>query len=80
MYDYSEKELKLFEFFGVSHLLKSSVSLAPVVYRAMVEKAFMDDIKGPEVESLRRCYNALMKCTVYRMTKDWDALIEFSNE
>jgi len=77
---YSDKELQLFEYFGFGKLLVNDGDeriAAPVIYRMLVEKAFADNMQGPEVESLRRCFNALQQCSPYRLTEEWDALIEF---
>lgn len=78
MNNYSEKEIELLKYFGISeHLLGDCCISAPALYRVAVEKAFCENMKGVEVESLRRCYNALQKCSIYRLTKEWDAMIEF---
>jgi len=76
MKDYSEKEIKLFTFFGYGDILDHLI--APVIYRMCVEKAFIDNMIGPEVDSLRRCVKSLYNCKVYRMTPEWDSMIEFS--
>ena len=73
---YSEKELKLIKFFGFDDLAEKEIFNPPELYKLMVEKAFCKNLTGKEVESLRRCYNALIKCKVYRMTKEWDNLID----
>ena len=76
---YSKKELKLINFFGFKDLIEKDefdTLDPPIIYRIMVEKAFCENLTGKEVESLRRCYNALIKCKVYRMTKEWDNLID----
>jgi len=71
--DYSEKEIKLIETFGYGDLLSVN---APSLYRMMAEKAFIADMKGPHVESLRRCMKAIQECKIYRLTKEWDDLIQ----
>jgi len=71
--EYSEKELAMFEWFGYADLTNN---LTPVVlYRLCVEKAFTNDLRGPYVNSLRRCAIALRDCTCYRMTPEWDKMI-----
>jgi hypothetical protein len=71
--DYSEKEKQLIKAFGYENLL---TVVAPTLYRMMVEKAFINDMKGPHVESLRRCAKALQECKIYRLTKEWDDMIQ----
>lgn len=77
--DYSEKEIKLLLFFGLEKLLdeRDGFITPPTLYRMAVEKAFIDNLQGPEVESLRRCYKALIKSEIYRGTFEWDNLIQF---
>jgi hypothetical protein len=78
--DYSEKEMKLFKYFGYDSptLLDDNHISAPALYQMMVNKAFCNDMLGTEVNSLRKCYKALQSCSVYRMTTAWDDMIEFS--
>jgi hypothetical protein len=72
--EFSDKERDLFVFFGLSNLIDY---IEPVtLYQMCVEKAFLDDIQGPYVDSLRRCYKALRNCSVYRMTQEWDEMIQ----
>lgn len=73
----SAKERDLFVFFGFSDLV--DVVEPVVLYHLCVEKAFVDDIQGPYVDSLRRCYRALLTCSVYRMTPEWDAMIRMDS-
>lgn len=74
--EYSEKEIKLINYFGFKNIIYDCSILPPTIYRMMVEKAFSENMNGKEVESLRRCYNALVKCKTYRMTKEWDSMID----
>jgi predicted RNase H-like nuclease len=73
----SEKELKLFKHFEVMDMLGCSISI-PSIYRVIAEEAFVKNLKGPEVESIRRCLKALYKGDIRRMTPEWDALICFA--
>lgn len=78
--EWSEKELRLIEFFGYGDIAGSGSCAGPVMYRMMAEKAFLDYMEGKEVESLRRCCRAMNDMSVYRLTKEWDDMIEFSDE
>lgn len=77
--DYSENEIKLFKALGMEHQLKASTKddyITPVtMYRTAMEKAFINDMRGPAVESLRRCMFHLRKTDILRRTEDWDNLI-----
>jgi len=74
--DYSEKEKLLFKYFSLDHLM---VQLNPItLYRMAGERAFLDKMEGPEVDSLRRCIIASNNCSVYRVSPEWDAMIELS--
>ena len=76
--EYSQKEIDLFKYFGYYDLIRDTNISAPVIYRMMIEKAFLEDMKGKPVESLRRCQKALNSCSVYRLTPEWDAMIEMN--
>jgi len=75
-YEYSEKELAMFETLGFTrgHIQSCSPVL---VYMFAADKCFTDNISGPAVESLRRCKRAWNdnKGLGFRMTPEWDALI-----
>lgn len=70
----SDKELELFRAFGYD----DKVNDIPVVdlYRLCVQKAFLLDLRGPHVNSLRECYKAILSCSPYRMTPEFDELIQ----
>jgi hypothetical protein len=73
---YSENEKLLIESFGMTDI---SEQLEPLpLYWLMVEKAFVRNINGPHVESLRRCYKAMMGMSVFRLTPEFDELIIIS--
>lgn len=76
--EYSDKELKLFDYFGFRDLAEKCTSLSVVpLYRMCLEKAFIEDMKGPEVEALRRAAKALiMDASPYRRTQEFEALLE----
>ena len=72
--DYSDKEIELFTFFGIADLVNCSMPVC--LYRMCVEKAFVNELSGPYVDSLRRCYKALTERTCFRGTPEWDNLIQ----
>jgi hypothetical protein len=80
---YSKKEISLFKHFGVDYFLGTSLECDPMtIYRQAVEVAFLEDMSGPMVESLRRCMKALklgVSCgKPYRgIGSGFDNLIEF---
>jgi hypothetical protein len=79
MKEYSDKEMKLFSYFGFGCLADrgdDSCITAPVIYRMCVEKAFLNNMQGEAVESLRRCFSALVGSKVFRMTPEWDEMID----
>lgn len=73
MQKYSKAEMQLAEYFGYSDLLPT---IEPIVlYRIMMEKAFIKNMSGTAVESLRRCMNAFTNNSPNRLTHEWDELI-----
>lgn len=76
MNGYTDREQKLFEMFGYGHLT-AYIESGPSLFRMCVEKAFIEDMKGPHVEALRRAYAALAKCNPYRCTEEFEKLLEF---
>ena len=74
--NYSEGEFKLLNSLGFGNLIKQ-IENTPSVYRIAVEKCFIEDLKGPNVEALRRAYKAINKCNPYRMTPEFEELIKF---
>jgi len=79
--EYSERELALFIHFGYEYMIDIGTdALQPdTFYQLMVEVAFLNNMKGPKVDSLRRCYFALKNRTCYRGTPEWDAMIKLSS-
>ena len=65
--------MKLIKYYGFDKLLDR---LSPtVVYRGMMERAFLDNDQGQHAESLRNCINSL-NFGGHRMTPEFDSLIE----
>ena len=75
--DYSQKEVKLFKMFGYEGNLLELIDAPMSLYRMCVEVAFIQDMRGPHVEALRRAYKAMYDCTVFRRTRKFEKLIEF---
>lgn len=76
--EYSDKELKLIHAY-------LCVGLIPHVspeqlYRRMMEKAFLSNDQSDYAKSLRRCIEAFRKCKPYRLTKEWDEMIDIPYE
>lgn len=75
----SEKEAKMFEILGFGYLLDKEIDIEALsLYRMATEQCFLENTQGPAVESLRKSYKAYLTCKVYRMTPEFDALIELT--
>lgn len=76
MKDVSDKEIALFKSLGYENLLfildKDPVGL----YKMAAEKCFIEDRRGAAVDSLRRCMEALSKHNPYRLTPEFEELIQ----
>ncbi len=77
MNNFSDKETKLIKYFGFGEYLDNEhFNSNPLgLYRIIIEYCFINNIIGYEVDSLRRCYKAILNSTPYRMTKEFDDLI-----
>lgn len=73
---YSEKEIKLFNSLGYNDLV---AYMEPcVLYRVAVEKAFLDNLSGPNIEALRRAGKVLLNTgKPFRLTPEFESLLEF---
>lgn len=76
-YEYSEAEKKLISFFGYAD--RKDLINPMALYRILAEKAFIENLQGPAVEALRRAYEALQSCSVYRMSPEFDKLLFFED-
>ena len=79
MNNLSEKERELFHALDMENYLKlydEGHWIEPTLYRQASLKCFTHNITGNAVDSLRRCYIALEKCNPYRLTPEWDNLIQ----
>jgi hypothetical protein len=76
---YSENELKMFKDLGFGYLIhEEHVDVEPYVfYRLASEHVFLNNLSGNHVEALRRGYNAFVKCSPYRLTKEYEELINY---
>jgi hypothetical protein len=70
---YSETEMRLFEHFGMANI--ACHMQPPMLYALLATKAFILNDQTPWADGLRRCLIALEKCSTYRKTPEWDALI-----
>ena len=81
-YEYSEKELELFETLNMLDMLKSP-SLAPyLAYRQAAYMCFMEDKRVPEsvktaVRNALGELNNTQNQTIFRKTPEWEELINF---
>jgi len=80
MESWSDKEVAMLQALGAGHLLERFTEDPLLVYRFAMEKAFIEDTRGPAADSLRRCMRALSRCTAYRLTPEWDALIHLEED
>lgn len=70
---FSEKEVALFKTLGFENLLHSEPY---VLYQMAALYVFMENKTGNSVESVRRCLRAMQNGSPYRLTKEFDDLIE----
>lgn len=77
---YSDKEFAMIQAISphwAKLISESKVDFCPpTVLEIVAREAFIEDMKGPAVESLRRCLKAFLKRNVYRMTPEFDELIQ----
>lgn len=69
---YSDKEVGLIKSFGFDYLLNQEPS---ITYSALAMHCFRENLRGDNVDSLRRCFLAFEKGTPYRKTEEFDNLI-----
>ena len=74
--DLSPNEVKMFTELDVPVLL-SAMDSPFNLYRMSVERVFRRNTKGPAVEALRRAYDAICDCRVFRHTPEFEKLLEF---
>jgi hypothetical protein len=76
MLDISENESRLFRELGFGYLL-DRINDPVALYKIVMEKLFIDNVRGPAVEAFRRGCRALYACKPYRQTPEFDKLLEF---
>lgn len=79
--EYSEAEIRLFKALGFSEFVSTTPSVGPAtLYLMAASWCFIKDRRGPEVDALRRGYQAFTDRDVYRMTPEFDTLVTFQPE
>ena len=73
---YTVNEVRLIREFGYGDLVEH-IDVPHSLYRMCVEKAFCENMQGPHVEALRRVYNVLVACKMYRHTEEFEELCKF---
>lgn len=73
-----DRELLLIKFFGLGHLDRciNRIDILEIIGR----RCFIEDHRGMEVDSVRRCLQAIHNCSPFRETEEYDKLIEFSED
>ena len=71
----SGAESEMFDILNCGNLFFTPISVFDL-YRAAVEQCFIQDYKGKAVESLRRCFAAIVNCKLKRGTKEFNDLIQ----
>ena len=74
---YSNKEQKLINALHFGDFLEQEPS---VTYKTLALHCFSKGLQGILAESVRRCYNAMQEGTPYRLTKEFDDLINLPDE
>jgi len=73
-FNYSEKEMAIFTYFGVGDI--ASFIDFQNIYKMAMLNAFIRNDQTFYSESLRNCIKAWQECKIYRMTPEWEALID----
>jgi hypothetical protein len=71
---YSQKEQELFTVLGYKDLLTQEPA---VLYRMVALNLFKQNKTGVLIDSVRKCLNAIDNGTPYRLTEEFDDLIQF---
>lgn len=72
---YSEKEQQPFTSLGYNYLM-NLMNIPPDAYNIVAMNSFTKNLNGKQIDSIRRCICALQAGTPYRLTKEFDDLIE----
>lgn len=77
MNKYSQKEFEMIKAIHPEYSKYLDNHPIFVVYRMTAEYAFVNNLQGKAVDSLRRCLKEMYKVdAIYRNTPEWDNLIE----
>jgi hypothetical protein len=80
--EYSDQEIRMFRDLGWSYLFEGKYVDHPIavwaMYKMAVEKAFINNNQGPEVEALRKGMKAITECKPYRNTPEFEELIHYA--
>ncbi len=76
--DFSPNEIKLFTKLGLEKFLEIYKDTPIAIYDLAVYVAFIKNSQGNDIDALRRGFNAIQNCNPYRMTPEFEKLIEFS--
>jgi hypothetical protein len=74
---YSNKEQQLINALHFGDFLNQEPA---TTYRTLALHCFSKGLQGSLADSVRRCYNAMTEGTPYRLTQEFDDLIEFPKE
>ena len=73
--EYSKNEMKLIKEFGLESF--SMRTMPNLLFREMAIMCIKEDRKGPEVQAVRNAVIAIDNCSPYRLTDEFEKLIEF---
>mgnify|MGYP001335375211 CR=1 FL=1 len=73
---YSEAEIRMFKALGFNYLLFCQYA-PPLLYEIVMKCCFIANMEGDDVDALRRGCKALVDGNPYRLTKEFDSLLEF---
>lgn len=81
MFEYSKKELALLSHYDsaigdISHFFVPSYLYNMVARIAFIQPVLLDYTRVVYDDSLRKCLRAFDDNSIYRMTPEWDALID----
>lgn len=76
--EFSEKELEMIRLISPhwSKLIGEMYFNEPTVLEVLGKECFVENKTGSAVDSLRRCLKALSMSKPYRLTKEYDELIQ----
>lgn len=84
-FGYSEKELRMIEELSPFWIKlikegKADSFMPPDILKMVAMDSFLEKKEGKAVDSLRRCIKAIQRCDPYRMTPEYEALIDLKEE